>query len=236
MLVTKIDICIACERKKTTAPVRITATKPRLSGSSAAATEPNTASRTMNTIGKPAASAFSRSVFETSCRPLQNACWPTRWIGTVPSLDTPASLRIFTAASTLWSVSPVTLRAIRTIGELEALAAATACGDTDTPSTPRTAPAALSMEARSAAASWRRLSNTKISGSVCTPGNRLRSCETASDWDPGTSKPPAVRCLVCCAANGSDARRRTIQTPRTRRRRRETKPPSRSMAACMRAL
>ena len=38
MLVTKIDIWIACERKKTIAPVMATATKPRLSGSSAAAT------------------------------------------------------------------------------------------------------------------------------------------------------------------------------------------------------
>ena len=139
MLVTKIDISIACERKKTTAPVRITATKPRLSGSSAAATDPNTASRMMNTIGKPADSAFSRSDFETSCRPLHSACWPTRWIGTAPSLHTSAFLRTFTAASTLWSVSPVTCSGISTIAWSPApLAAATAAGETATPSTPLT--------------------------------------------------------------------------------------------------
>ena len=78
MLVTKTDMSIAWERKKMTAPVTTTLTKPSASGSAAAASEPNTASRISSTIGKPVASAASRSSFESSCMPAHRACWPTR--------------------------------------------------------------------------------------------------------------------------------------------------------------
>ena len=42
---TKTDISIACERPKISAPVMKTEKKPSASGSAAAASEPNTASR-----------------------------------------------------------------------------------------------------------------------------------------------------------------------------------------------
>ena len=78
-----------------------TATKPRLSGSNAAATEPKTSSSTMKTIGKPTPSAFARSSLERSCIPAHRAWRPTRWIGDTASspLRMSAFLRIFAAAS-----------------------------------------------------------------------------------------------------------------------------------------
>ena len=75
---TNTDISMACERKKITAPVTNTLAKPSASGSDAAASEPNTASRIRNTIGNPVVSAASRSSFDSSCMPAQSACCPTR--------------------------------------------------------------------------------------------------------------------------------------------------------------
>ena len=75
---TKTDMSIACERKKMPAPVIITLAKPSSSGNAAAASEPKTASRISRTIGKPVASAVSRSFLLRSCMPAQSAVWPTR--------------------------------------------------------------------------------------------------------------------------------------------------------------
>ena len=58
------------------APVTVTATSPSASGSEAAASEPKTAIRIRATIGKPIASAFSRSSLETSERADHIAGWP----------------------------------------------------------------------------------------------------------------------------------------------------------------
>ena len=83
-LVTNTDMSIAWERKKMAAPVIATLTNPSARGSAAAASEPNTASRINRTMGKPVASADSRSSFERSCIPAHRACWPTRWVRTAP--------------------------------------------------------------------------------------------------------------------------------------------------------
>jgi len=173
---------------------------------------------------------------ETSCRPAHSACWPTRWTGRarLPLSTMCRFLRRSTAASTAESAPPVTLSASSTIGlSPAALAAAAACGDTATLSIPLTSCVALSIEAASAEGSFLELSKTRISGSVWTPGNRFRASDTAWDPEPGTSKPPAVRCFVCCAANGTAATTSTIHTPRTSRLRRVTNRSSRSMAARM---
>ena len=193
----------------------------------------------MKTIGKPTNSAFSRSVFDRSCMPAHSACWPTRWIGTAaPSpLRMSAFLRISAAASAVRSAEPVTLSAISTIGlSAAARAACSNCGTTCTPSTPLAASTALVIEASSPALSSFVLSKTKTSFSDSTPGNCLIELATNVDCEPGTSKPPAVRCFVCIAKNGRETTRRTIQVPRTNLRRREMKLPSRSMAACIPAL
>ena len=76
--VTNTDMSVTWDRKKTAAPEIITAITPRASGSAAAASDPNTTSRISRTIGKPTASAFSRSSLLRSCMPAQSACWPTR--------------------------------------------------------------------------------------------------------------------------------------------------------------
>ena len=60
-----------------TAPVTITAATPSPAGSSAASTEPKTASSTIRIAGKPVISAFSRSSCWSSCMPAHSACWPT---------------------------------------------------------------------------------------------------------------------------------------------------------------
>ena len=213
-----------------------TAMKPRLSGSSAAATEPKISSSTMKTIGKPMPSAFSRSSFERSCMPAQSACKPTRWIGLTASSPSRMSafLRISAAASAVWSAVPVTLRAIRTIGlSTPARAACSNSGTTCTPSTPFAASTALVIAASVFAVSPAVLSKTNTSFSASTPGKFLIDSATNVDCEPGTSKPPAVRCFPCIAKNGSETTRRVIQAPSTNLRRREMKLPSRSIAACM---
>ena len=60
------------------APVTITLTKPRVSGSAAAASEPKTTSRISATIGKPPPSALARSSLESSCIPAQIVGCPAR--------------------------------------------------------------------------------------------------------------------------------------------------------------
>ena len=76
-LVTNTDISVAWARKKMAAPVMVTEAKPSASGSAAAASDPNTASRISSTIGKPVTSAFSRSSLARSCMPAHSASWPT---------------------------------------------------------------------------------------------------------------------------------------------------------------
>ncbi len=100
MLVTNTDISIVVERKKMTAPVTITATKPSASGNAAAASEPNAAIRISATIGNPVISALSRSSLESSCSPAQAVGWPTRY-GVTPSTVSPGAMssRSSTAAS-----------------------------------------------------------------------------------------------------------------------------------------
>ena len=111
MLVTNTDISIAWLRKKIAAPVIATLAKPSASGSAAAASEPNTASRISSTIGKPTCSADARSFLARSCMPAQSACWPTRWISTPASLwrppPMPSSRRRSEAASAASSWVPL---------------------------------------------------------------------------------------------------------------------------------
>ena len=76
--VTNTDVSVAWERKWMPAPVTPTLAKPSASGRLAAASEPNTASRMISTIGNPVISADSRSSLTRSCIPAQSACWPTR--------------------------------------------------------------------------------------------------------------------------------------------------------------
>ena len=237
MLVTKIDMSSCWERKNTPAPVMITATNPRLSGSSAAANEPKTASSTMNTIGKPAPSAFSRSSFDTSCMPAHRACWPTTCTGTgtsAVSVVRPSSSRSSRAASTAWSGVPLTARGSSETGWSPAAFAAwiASCGAA-TLSIPEILPTVSSTAAVSFCGSPLRLSNTRISGSLWAPGNPFSASVTATESEPGTSNPPDVKFLVCCAAKGREARRTTIHTPSTSRLRRVTNRSSRSMADCM---
>ena len=87
------------------APVMVTEAKPSASGSAAAASEPNTASRISSTIGKPVTSAFSRSSLARSCMPAQSASWPTVYSSTPPRAPSPtfSSSRRSTARSLAWS-------------------------------------------------------------------------------------------------------------------------------------
>ncbi len=194
-----------------------TAMKPRLRGSRAAATEPKISSSTMKTIGKPMPSAFSRSSLERSCMPAHRACRPTRWIGDTASSPSRMSafLRISAAASTVVSAEPVTWSAIRMIGSELARAACSNSGTTCTPSTPFVALTALVIAASVFALSPLVLSKTNTSFSASTPGNFLIEAATNDACEPGTSKPPAVRCLLCIAKNGRASTRSAIQIPRT---------------------
>ena len=210
---------------------------PRLSGSSAAASEPNTASSTMNTIGKPAPSAFSRSSFDTSCMPAHSACWPTTCTGTGTSAVTvvrPRCSRSSRAASTAWSGEPLTARgSSETSSSPAAFAAWIALCGAATLSIPAIFFTVSSTAAVSFCGSPLRLSKTRISGSLWTPGKFFSESVTATEPEPGTSNPPDVRFLVCCAAKGREARRTMAHTPRTSFLRRVTNRSSRSMADCM---
>ena len=233
---TKIDISITCASRKTIAPVTVTAATPSASGSAAAASEPNTASRMSSTSGRPTNSASSRSFLDSSCMPAHRPPWPTMCSGTAaPSSPMSRLTRIWDASSTLSSRLAVTTSGMSTTGSaavaggvqrlrrrahaLDVLEAFPSC--------------TLSTAAASACGSPRRLSKTIASVSDCVPGMPASASDTALDSEPGTSKPPPVRAEVWRAASGAATIRSASQRPRTSRRRRETKRSSRSIVACM---
>ena len=236
MLVTNTDISSDCDRKKIAPPVRITATKPSTSGSAAAATEPKIASSTISTIGNPLVSAFWRSDLETSCIAAQSACCPTTCTGTAACAwpSTSRFLRRSTAASIALSALPLITSGINTVSCLtDAFAYAIDCGVSETLLTCRIPVAARSIAATRSLLLCCSLSKTITSDWECTLGNWLSASAAASEPEPGTSKPPAVRCSVWWAANGSAATSSTIQRPRTTRRLRATSRISRSIARCI---
>ena len=112
------------------APVMVTEAKPSASGSAAAASDPNTASRISSTIGKPVTSAFSRSSLARSCMPAHSASWPTVYSSTPSRAPSPtsSSSRRSTARSLAWSWSAWTVSGTVTTGARAArrLAAAAA--------------------------------------------------------------------------------------------------------------
>ena len=172
MLVTKTDMGVSCERKKMTAPVIITLAKPSASGSAAAASEPNTASRITSTIGKPIFSALSRSSFVRSCMPAQSACWPTRCGSTPPRTSVPSSSWKSTAMSAVWFWSPSTSSGTTVI---------------EADSAPRFAAAA----ARSLSATWGSSSAMRPTRSTSAPtvaasapGLRASTTARCSRWAP----------------------------------------------------
>ena len=115
-------------------------------------------------------------------------------------------MRRSAAASTAWSAPPVTLERHQhdrlVAGGLGARPRP--AGARPRSSMPLTACAALSIAAaqrgRVLACGCRRRGSAARSG---RRGSRLSASETAWEPEPGTSKPPPVRCLVCCAANGT---------------------------------
>ncbi len=217
------------------APVIATLANPSASGSAAAASEPNTASRISRTIGKPIFSALSRSSLVRSCMPAQSACWPTRWGSTPPCEAVPNSSRKSTARSATWSGSPSTASGTTVIEADSAsrFAAAAALEVTSACGIRSAIRATRSTSARTAAAlEPSRRASTTARWSRCAPSKRVMFSSTICDCEPGTSKPPLVRCSVCCAAKGSAASRSRSQTARTTQRRRSRKAASLSMAAC----
>ena len=205
---TNTDMSIDCERKKIAAPVIITLAKPSSSGSAAAASEPKTPSRISSTIGKPVASAVSRSSLLRSCMPAQSAVWPTRYGFTSSTAAVPRSSRRSTARSAISSASPSrrsgsTRIVSRPASRLAAAAAAgvsVACGRSAaiaaTRSTWPRRPAGV-------APGWRASTTARLWR--CAPSKRSTARSTASELEPGTTKPPAVRCSVWRAAKGTAA-------------------------------
>ncbi len=213
------------------APVTMTLTKPSVSGSTAAASEPKTTSRIRATIGKPPASALARSSFESSCIPAQTVGCPARYVVT-PPLAMPGSRA--SRRSTAGSISSSGATALASGKRVRSLRCSCSsprratAGGRETPST-----SAASRWTRStAAARSEALAPGSARSSTAMPVASLTKTPciesaTAFDWLPGTSKPPPVRCSVWRAAKGSAQITMTTQIARTKRRRRPRTPASR---------
>ena len=220
-------------------PVTITAAMPSPAGSSAASADPKTASRTIRMRGKPVVSAFSRSVFCSSCMPAHSACWPTTY-GWTPSFTSPtpiSSRRSFAA----WSASsrePVTAsgRRTRPSAARSPLAFAAAAAVSSMLSTFAAALSTRSTAADIAAASPPLLCSRTPSDSLLAPWKRLTALSTSAEPLPGASKPPPVRFSVCLDANGIESSSSTSQPMATSFRRRRTNAESRFIADCIRGL
>src|SRR5262245_46072007 len=90
-----------------------------------------------------------------------------------------------------------------------------------------------STSARTAAApAPSRRASTAASCSSCAPSKREMFSRTTWDCDPGTSKPPLVRCSVCLAEKGSAGSSRISQAANTTRRRLSRNPASLSIKPC----
>ena len=220
------------------APVMVTEAKPSASGSAAAASDPNTASRISSTIGKPVTSAFSRSSLARSCMPAHRASWPTVYSSTPSRAPSPtsSSSRRSTARSLAWSWSASTVSGSVTTGDRAAwrLARAAARGESSACGSSAATRSTRSTAARTSAsdAPGRRATITARLWD-CARSNSARPRSTASESEPGTAKPPLVRCSVWRMASGAAATSSTSHTAMTIRRRRSITAVSRSIAACM---
>ena len=73
------------------------------------------------------------------------------------------------------------------------------------------------------------------SPSPCSWWKRLSALSTSEEPEPGTSKPPLVRCLVCWLISGTEATTSSSHVINTSFLRVRTNAESRFMAACIRA-